>query len=143
MSSVSTDGLSGRTMATSSLSKSRGFSTATRDKREKDKNHPDVMLQQLCEQGKAKELRRVQVQAVEDVRTQKLFEIEVEAKEAQAAALQRQAAALERKAEAEELERHNRMEREDAAFFFELLEKGMPKGQIKNFYPRLAKFCST
>ena len=101
------------------------------------------MLQQLCEQGKAKELRRVQVQAVEDVRTQKLFEIQVEAKEAQAAALQRQAAALERKAEAEELERHNRMERDDAAFFFELFEKGMPKGQIKNLYPRLAKFCST
>ena len=143
LSSVSTDGLSGRTMATSSLSKSRGFSSATRDKREKDKNHPDVMLQLLCEQTKAKELRKVQVQAADEVRTQKLFEIEVEAKEAQAAALQRQAAALQRKAEAEELERHNRMEREDAVFFFELLEKGMPKGQIKNFYPRLAKFCLT
>ena len=143
LSSVSTDGLSGRTMATSSLSKSRGFSSATRDKREKDKNHPDVMLQQMCEHGKAKELRRVQVQAVEDVRTQKLFEIEVEAKEAQAAVLQRQAAALERKAEAEELETQHRMEQADAAFFFKLYKEGMPKGQIKNFYPRLAKFCNT
>ena len=141
MSSASTDGvgLSGRTLATSSLSKSRGFSTATRDKKENDKNHPDVMLQQMCEHGKAKELRRVQVQAVEDVRTQKLFEIEVEAKEAQA----RQAAALERKAEAEELETQHRMEQADAAFFFKLYKEGMPKGQIKNFYPRLAKFCNT
>ena len=76
-------------MATSSLSKSRGFSTATRDKKEKDKNHPDVMLQLLCEQTKAKELRKVQVQAADEVRTQKLFEIEVKAKEAQTVALQR------------------------------------------------------
>ena len=97
------------------------------------------MIQQMCEHGKAKELRRVQVQAVEDVRTQKLFEIEVEAKEAQA----RQAAALERKAEAEELETKHRMEQDDAAFFFKLYKEGMPKGQIKNFYPRLAKFCNT
>ena len=145
MSSASTDGLglSGRTMATSSLSKSRGFSTATRDKKENDKNHPDVMLQLLCEQTKAKELRKVQVQAADEVRTQKLFEMEVKAKEAQTAALERQAEALERKAEAEELERHNRMERDDAAFFFQLYKEGMPKGQIKNLYPRLAKFCST
>ena len=137
--SVSTDGLSGQTMATSSLSKSS--SSTNRDKKEKDKNHPDFMLQHLVEQGKAKELRKVQVQAADEVRTQKMFEIKVKAKEAQAVALERQAAALERKAEAEELEKHNRIERKDANFFFELLEGGMAKGQIKNFYPRLAKFC--
>jgi hypothetical protein len=147
LSSVSTDGLSGRTMATSSLSRSRGFSSTTRDKKEKD----DVMLlQHMVEQGKAKELRKLQMQAADEVRTQKLFdievkakEIEVKAKEAQAAAQKKQAEAEERKAEAEELARHNRMEREDAAFFFELMESGMPKGQIKSFYPRLSKFCTT
>ena len=135
------------TMATSSLSRSRGFSSTTRDKNEKD----DVMLlQHMVEQGKAKELRKLQMQAADEVRTQKLFdievkakEIEVKAKEAQAAAQKKQAEAEERKAEAEELARHNRMEREDAAFFFELLKSGMPKGQIKSFYPRLSKFCST
>ena len=147
--SSATDARSGRTTATSSLSRSRGISTTN-----KDKNQPDVMLKQLFEKETTKELRKLKVQEADEGRKQKMFEIKAKAKEAQAEAHKKQAEVEEmernrrikreeKKAEAEEMDRNRRIEREDANFFFELLRGGMTKGQIKSFHPRLAKYCST
>ena len=141
LSSVSTDARSGRTTATSSLSRSRGISTTNDDN--KDKNQPDVILKQLFEKETTEELRKLKVQEADEVRKQKMFEIEVKKAEAEEIKRNRRIEREEKKAEAEEMDRNRRIEREDANFFFELLRGGMTKGQIKSFHPRLAKYCST
>ena len=133
-----TDARSGRTTATSSLSRSRGISTTN-----KDKNQPDVILKQLFEKETTEELRKLKVQEADEVRKQKMFEIQAKKAEADEIERNRRIEREEKKAEAEEMDRNRRIEREDANFFFELLRGGMTKGQIKSFHPRLAKYCST
>ena len=101
------------------------------------------MLKQLFEKETTKELRKLKVQEADEVRKQKMFEIQAKKAEADEIERNRRIEREEKKAEAEEMDRNRRIEREDANFFFELLRGGMTKGQIKSFHPRLAKYCST